>query len=300
MKSIEFVNQPLVSVGMPTYNRPDSLRKALEGIVNQTYKNLEIIVSDNASPDPQVDEILRDFASRDLRVKHTRQSENIGAAANFAYVLLQSTGSLYMWAADDDWRAETFIEELVKQHLENPSASIAFSNFMAIDEQGGRVVSYPEFLPKIQSLISEYRIVRQLRYFLQKEHFGKANLVYGLMKKSYMESFDRKNFSSYGGDMHFVYFMLGKGDLSISNKLLYKCTVGNVKNYSDSKSNKEKKLKIVGKIATQNFNYLITYLSLSSIFMALILITLLPLKFIQLNWIAIIKPVLVKMFSKIQ
>ncbi|MBU4370171.1 glycosyltransferase [Patescibacteria group bacterium] len=46
-------NQQLVSVGIPTYNRPESLRRTLECITSQTYKNLEIIISDNCSPNQE-------------------------------------------------------------------------------------------------------------------------------------------------------------------------------------------------------------------------------------------------------
>ena len=48
----------LVSIGLPTYNRPENLEKALKCITNQTYKNIEIIVSDNASPNYKVQEIV--------------------------------------------------------------------------------------------------------------------------------------------------------------------------------------------------------------------------------------------------
>ena len=46
------MNRPLVSVGIPTFSRPEELRKALECICRQEYSQLEIIVGDNASPGP--------------------------------------------------------------------------------------------------------------------------------------------------------------------------------------------------------------------------------------------------------
>lgn len=57
---------PLVSVWIPCYNRPEGLKRTLECITGQTYKNLEIIVSDNCSPDPEVERVGREYASRNI------------------------------------------------------------------------------------------------------------------------------------------------------------------------------------------------------------------------------------------
>jgi FkbM family methyltransferase len=104
----------LVSIGLPTYNRPEGLRRALTRITQQTYKNLEIIVSDNFSPDPEVGEVVKQFQRQDPRVKFIRQSKNIGASANFRFVLEQASGEYFMWASDDDYfESHKLIEALV-------------------------------------------------------------------------------------------------------------------------------------------------------------------------------------------
>ena len=54
---------PLVSVGIPTFNRPEGLRRTLRLICNQTYRNLEILVSDNASPRSETQKIVQGFAA---------------------------------------------------------------------------------------------------------------------------------------------------------------------------------------------------------------------------------------------
>ena len=60
-------NFPLVSIGIPTYNRPEGLRAALLAITRQTYKNIEVIVSDNASPGGEIIRIMDDFCKNDSR-----------------------------------------------------------------------------------------------------------------------------------------------------------------------------------------------------------------------------------------
>jgi glycosyltransferase involved in cell wall biosynthesis len=102
--------KPLVSVGIPCYNRPEGLRKTLECITGQTYRNLEIIVSDNCSPNPEVERVGREFANLDRRIQYIRHPTNYGASFNFRYVLRTVTGEYFMWAADDDEWLPEFIE----------------------------------------------------------------------------------------------------------------------------------------------------------------------------------------------
>src|SRR6266404_619139 len=81
------INKPMVSVGIPTFNRPVGLRRTLEFICGQTYTNIEILVSDNASPGSETESVAREFSAQDKRIKYFRQPTNIGAIANFRFVL---------------------------------------------------------------------------------------------------------------------------------------------------------------------------------------------------------------------
>src|SRR5262245_43535908 len=103
-------DRPLVSVGIPTYNRPAGLRRTLDCMTGQTYRNLEIIVSDNCSPSSETEEVVRAYQHRDPRIRYVRQPENIGLEANFKFVLEQATGPFFLWAADDDEWTPDFIE----------------------------------------------------------------------------------------------------------------------------------------------------------------------------------------------
>ena len=69
---------PLVSIGVPVYNGENYLRQALESITNQTYRNLEILIADNASTDG-TEAICREFAARDERIRYHRHPTNLGA-----------------------------------------------------------------------------------------------------------------------------------------------------------------------------------------------------------------------------
>ena len=118
---------PLVSIGVPVYNGARIVGAALDSLLTQTYTNLEIIVADNASTD-DTGEIVREYAARDSRIRYVRNATNIGArgtSGNFGRVLALATGKYFMWAAADDRRSPTVVEEAVAALERNPGAVLA-------------------------------------------------------------------------------------------------------------------------------------------------------------------------------
>jgi len=105
---------PLVSVGIPTYNGPEGLRRTLEQITAQTYSHLEIIVSDNCSPNKEVKKITEEFAAKDTRIQYFRHDLNMGMSFNFQFVLKKASGEYFMWASDDDEWEPLFIETCLR------------------------------------------------------------------------------------------------------------------------------------------------------------------------------------------
>ena len=126
----------LVSVGLPTYNRPERLRKALDCLINQTYENLEIIVSNDHSPNMDTYLILEEYRKKDPRIKVYTQSHNLGIYANFYFVLQKATGKYFMYAQEDDLWEPDFIRSLVEQLENHPEQVMAMSATTRIDEDG--------------------------------------------------------------------------------------------------------------------------------------------------------------------
>ncbi len=112
---------PLVSVGIATYNRPELLRQNLECLTKQTYKNLEIIVSDNCSSGIATEKIVRSFMKNDSRIQFFQQEKNKGGAYNNKFVREKAKGNFFMWSADDHFIEDNnLIEKLVlKAEKEN-------------------------------------------------------------------------------------------------------------------------------------------------------------------------------------
>jgi glycosyltransferase involved in cell wall biosynthesis len=130
---------PLVSIGIPTYNRPEGLRNALLGITRQTYANIEVIVSDNGSPGNEINDIMQGFCSTDQRVIFHRQEKNLGPTHNFRFVLEKATGDYFMWAADDDeWLGNDFLTNLM---VYAPSNILTFPD--AVLSGKGNVFEFP-------------------------------------------------------------------------------------------------------------------------------------------------------------
>ena len=117
---------PLVSIGVPVFNGEKTLVAALESLTKQSFNNIEIIISDNASTD-STQTICEKFAEKDSRVNYIRQEKNIGSAKNFEFVFKKSYGKYFMWAAADDIRSDNFINENINFLEKNTDYSASTS-----------------------------------------------------------------------------------------------------------------------------------------------------------------------------
>jgi glycosyltransferase involved in cell wall biosynthesis len=114
---------PAVSVGLPTYNRSAGLRRAAESVLAQTWTDLELVISDNASDD-ETRAVCEELAGRDSRVRVVRHEANMGAEANFRCVLEQATGTFFMWLADDDWLETGTVAACAQRLIERPDHAL--------------------------------------------------------------------------------------------------------------------------------------------------------------------------------
>jgi glycosyltransferase involved in cell wall biosynthesis len=117
-------DMPLVSIGVPVYNGERFVGQTLESLLGQTYRNLEIVISDNGSTD-STERICREFAVKDTRVHYCRIDTTVDLYANFRRVLQLSSGDYFMWNAADDIRPPTAVQACVEALIKNPSAVMA-------------------------------------------------------------------------------------------------------------------------------------------------------------------------------
>ena len=207
------IEKPLVTIGIPTYNRPDGLKHTLTCAINQNYENLEIIVSDNASDDElRIRTIIESF--EDPRVKYFRQTENIGGARNFEFLFNNSSGKyIILMPDDDDYYDNNLISSGVESLEENPEASIAYGTVEYIDgEQDVFLIdTFPYKLDgDLEERLSNYLI------FSTTDH-----IMYGLLKTSLVKNFTFiQNLNC--SEKLFIWHLLKNGKLIDSPGMRYK------------------------------------------------------------------------------
>ena len=130
---------PLVSICVPTYNRPQFLAASLRSICAQSYDRLEILVSDNASTDGETEAIARGFAARDSRVRYVRHPVNLGLYPNHNYCVEASRGELLCLFHDDDVYGPDIVARYVKFMTEHPAVGLVCSDWALIDDAGAVV-----------------------------------------------------------------------------------------------------------------------------------------------------------------
>jgi Glycosyl transferase family 2 len=143
--------RPLVTIAIPTYNRAaQTLRCALESALAQTYPNLEILISDNASTDT-TDELVRGYA--DARIRYVRHPSNIGANNNFNFCVDDARGVYVLILHDDDLIDADFIEVCMSSTDDDTSYGVIRTGMRIIDSDGRLLSELPNQLEGASSSI---------------------------------------------------------------------------------------------------------------------------------------------------
>ena len=129
---------PRVSIGIPVYNGERYLAEAVQTLLDQTYTDFELLISDNASSDA-TEAICRGFAEKDPRIRYIRNSENLGATANHNRLIEEARGEFFKLASDDDRHAPEFLSRCVNALESDSEAVLCHSRTIEIDEFGQRI-----------------------------------------------------------------------------------------------------------------------------------------------------------------
>lgn len=148
------MQQPKVSIMIPTYNQKDYLRNTIISVINQDYDNIEIVISDDASTDNTeslVNEIIKDNPDRDI--KYIRRTSNLGHIANYHDTLQNIVTGEYVLNLDgDDFFIDmTYIRSCVELIEKHPDIKLVFARQGTFFEQNNKVVydKVNEKLPQI-------------------------------------------------------------------------------------------------------------------------------------------------------
>ena len=123
----------LISIIVPIYNSEEYLKRCLKSIINQTYKNLEIILIDDGSSDNSV-KICYEFANNDKRIKVIKQ-KNSGPSKARNQGLRKIKGEYFICIDSDDWLEENMIEILYR-NIKESDADVSICNYYINFESG--------------------------------------------------------------------------------------------------------------------------------------------------------------------
>lgn len=132
---------PRLSVGLPVYNGQNYLAQSLDALLDQSYPDFELIISDNASTDATA-EICHTYAAADPRIRYIRQPRNVGAAPNHNLVFREAGGELFKWASHDDLYGRDLLRRCVDALDEHPEAVLSHAFLAIIDGQDQVVEKY--------------------------------------------------------------------------------------------------------------------------------------------------------------
>jgi glycosyltransferase involved in cell wall biosynthesis len=134
---------PAVTVIVPTYNRPELLVEALRSAQAQTFDDFVVLVGDNAASD------VNERAVRsvdDPRIHYLSRPESLGAQGNWLDLIARATTPLVASLHDDDTWTPTFLEKTAAPLLDDPTLSIAFCDYLNVDEEGAPLPEYTDWL----------------------------------------------------------------------------------------------------------------------------------------------------------
>jgi glycosyltransferase involved in cell wall biosynthesis len=151
---------PRLSIGLPVYNGQNFLSESLDALLDQSYTDFELVISDNASTD-DTEEICRRYAAMDPRIRYIRQAKNIGAAPNHNVVFQESRGELFKWASHDDLYGRELLARCVEALDERPDVVLAHAYEAIIDADGVLVRKY-EYTMATDSLHAPERFLSLL------------------------------------------------------------------------------------------------------------------------------------------
>ena len=135
-------NQPLVSVCIPVFNGEKFLKETIDCVLNQTYKNIELVFSDNYSTDNTV-EIINSY--KNDRIKLFKNQTNEGIYNNYVKVLKLGTGKYITFLGADDLMDFTCVEKSVKLLEEDSSLVLINTHIQIINDMGEKVYTKKYF-----------------------------------------------------------------------------------------------------------------------------------------------------------
>lgn len=125
-------NKEIIDIILPTYNGEKYLKQQIDSILKQTYKNIKIIISDDASKD-STPEILKQYKEKDDRIEIYLQEKNMGVVKNIEFLLKKVKNPYYMLCDQDDYWLPEKVEKSIET-LKRENVDMVFGDLEVVDE----------------------------------------------------------------------------------------------------------------------------------------------------------------------
>lgn len=195
-----------IVIGVPVYNGSDYIYDALKSIQRQTFQDFFVLISDNCSND-NTQEICNEIVSNDNRFIYTRQDKNIGAFANFDYLLSQANAEYFMFLGHDDEISENFLEVCVDYLDSNPDTSITSGIPLYYDKK------YLKYTGVSHNHAQNNAGSRLVDYYYRVKDNG---IFYGLIRMAMLS--DENFHEGVGGDHFWIAGIIAKGKTKVHKK----------------------------------------------------------------------------------
>ena len=169
-----------MTVGLAVYNGENFLADALRSLVEQEYRDMEILIGDNASTDDTL-AICERFAALDDRIRIVHSDVNRGLSWNHNRLLPEARGEYFKWAAHDDRYLPTFVSSCVDVLDRHPDVVLCYTNTIDIDGDDEFMKAWPA-----TNRASSNRPLDRFRDVLMNER--QCFPIYGVMRTEILRS----------------------------------------------------------------------------------------------------------------
>jgi glycosyltransferase involved in cell wall biosynthesis len=146
-------SSPLVTVYIPTYNRRNLLERAAQSVLEQTYKNIELIIVDDKSDDDTI-RFLEELSRLDKRVRYFQNMNNSGACVSRNKAILEARGEFVTGLDDDDYFLSGRVESFVSNWKVSSKDTVAlYSNLLRSSKSGLKKASSRLFICTYSDLV---------------------------------------------------------------------------------------------------------------------------------------------------
>ena len=181
--------RPAISIGMPVYNVEPFVASAVTSLLDQSFSDFELIISDNASTDATL-EICQRLASNDERIRILRQDRNVGVTVNYATVAQQARAPLFKWATGSDLVHRDFLKACVAVLNKRPDCVLCFPQTQLFQDCVEKGTTYKENLDlqmddpaeRFRALILGLRLANILNGLVRRHALAKAGFMPDFMR----------------------------------------------------------------------------------------------------------------------